>query len=81
MFAIIEFDAHRKGRLIRSEELDWYVNTLGRSVTDGLLYFIGNGSPYPEASNRYLAGTAAHISHLLRDTNQDNRDGFFNINS
>jgi phytoene/squalene synthetase len=81
MFAIIEFDAHRKGRLISAEELDWYVNTLGRSVTDGLLYFIGNGSPYPEASNRYLAGTAAHISHLLRDIDQDNRDGFFNIPS
>ena len=81
MFAIIEFDAHRKGRLISAEELDWYVNTLGISVTDGLLYFIGNGSPYPERSNRYLAGTAAHISHLLRDTDQDNRDGFFNIPS
>jgi phytoene/squalene synthetase len=81
MFAIIEFDAHRKGRLICSEELDWYVNTLGKSVTDGLLYFIGNGSPYPEASNRYQAGTAAHISHLLRDTDQDKRDGFFNIPS
>ncbi len=81
MFAIIEFDAHRKGKLISSEELDWYVNTLGKSVTDGLLYFIGNGSPYPEASNRYQAATAAHISHLLRDTEQDKRDGFFNIPS
>jgi len=79
MFAIIEFDAHRKGRLISAEELDWYVNTLGKSVTDGLLYFIGNGSPSPEAENRYQAGIAAHISHLLRDTGQDNRDGFHNI--
>jgi len=79
MFAIIEFDAQRKGRLISSDELDWYVNTLGRSVTDGLLYFIGNGSPYPDSENRYQAGIAAHISHLLRDTDQDNRDGFFNI--
>jgi phytoene/squalene synthetase len=79
MFAIIEFDAHRKGRLISAEELDWYVNTLGKSVTDGLLYFIGNVSPYPDAENRYQAGIAAHISHLLRDTGQDNRDGFHNI--
>ena len=79
MFAIIAFDAHRKGRLISSQELDWYVATLGKSVTDGLLYFIGNGSPYPDGENRYQAGTAAHISHLLRDTVQDNRDGFFNI--
>lgn len=79
MFAIIEFDAHRKGRLISGEELDWYVNTLGKSVTDGLLYFIGNGCVYPDAGNRYQAGIAAHISHLLRDTDQDNQDGFFNI--
>ncbi len=79
MFAIIEFDAQRKGRLISAEQLDWYVNTLGKSVTDGLLYFIGNGSSYPEAENRYQAGIAAHISHLLRDTGQDNKDGFYNI--
>jgi phytoene/squalene synthetase len=79
MFAIIAFDARRKGRLIRSEELEWYVNTLGKSVTDGLLYFVGNGSQYPQSGPRYQAGIAAHISHLLRDTHQDNRDGFFNI--
>ena len=64
---------------IGEQELDWYVSTLGKSVTDGLLYFIGNGCEYPDTGNRYLAGTAAHISHLLRDTAQDNRDGFFNI--
>jgi phytoene/squalene synthetase len=79
MFAIIEFDAHRKGRLISSEELDWYVNTLGKSVTDGLLYFIGNSNSYPDSANRYRAGVAAHISHLLRDMHQDDADGFINI--
>ena len=79
MFAIIEFDALRKGRLISEAELDWYVNTLGKSVTDGLLYFIGNGNTYPESENRYQAGIAAHISHLLRDMHQDDADGFINI--
>jgi phytoene/squalene synthetase len=79
MFAIIEFDAHRKGRLIKEVELDWYVSTLGKSVTDGLLYFIGNGCPYPNNPLRYQAGIAAHISHLLRDNQQDTLDGFFNI--
>ena len=79
MFAIIEFDANRKGRLVSSGELDWYVNTLGTSVTDGLLYFIGNGSNYPDSENRYQAGVAAHITHLLRDMHQDNADGFINI--
>ena len=79
MFGIIEFDAQRKGRLISESELDWYVKTLGKSVTDGLLYFIGNGNNYPESENRYQAGIAAHISHLLRDMHQDNADGFINI--
>ncbi len=79
MFAIIEFDAIRKGRLISEAELDWYVNTLGKSVTDGILYFIGNGTPYPESNNKYQAGIAAHISHLLRDMQQDDFDGFINI--
>jgi phytoene/squalene synthetase len=79
MFAIIEFDAHRKGRLISQDELNWYVNTLGKSVVDGLLYFIGNGSPYPNSENKYHAGIAAHISHLLRDMLQDDMDGFINI--
>jgi phytoene/squalene synthetase len=79
MFAIIEFDAMRKGRLISETELDWYVNTLGKSVTDGLLYFIGNGTQYPVSDNKYQAGIAAHISHLLRDMHQDDLDGFINI--
>jgi phytoene/squalene synthetase len=79
MFAIIEFDAKRKGRLVSSGELNWYVNTLGKSVTDGLLYFIGNGSNYPDSENRYQAGVAAHITHLLRDMHQDIADGFINI--
>jgi phytoene/squalene synthetase len=79
MFAIIEFDAHRKGRFISQDELDWYVNTLGKSVVDGLLYFIGNASNYPESGDKYSAGVAAHISHLLRDMRQDCLDGFINI--
>jgi phytoene/squalene synthetase len=79
MFAIIEFDAHRKGRLIGQEELNWYSRTLGKSVTDGLQYFIGNGHPYPITSNRYLAAIAAHIAHLLRDMLLDTAEGFINI--
>lgn len=79
MFAMIEFDALRKGRLISQDELTWYVNTLAKSVTDGLLYFVGNDHPYPDTENRYLAGTAAHISHLLRDMHRDIADGFINI--
>ena len=79
MLAIIEFDADRKGRLINRRELAWYTKALGKSVTDGLQYFIGNGHPYPVTGNRYLAAVAAHISHLLRDTLSDTADGFINI--
>ena len=79
MFAIIEFDAHRKGRLISGVELDWYTDRLARSVTDGMQYFIGNGHPYPHTENRLLAAEAAHIIHLLRDMSEDTTEGFINI--
>jgi phytoene/squalene synthetase len=79
MFAIIEFDAKRKGRLVSSAELDWYVNTLGKSVTDGLLYFINHESNHLDSNKRNKAGVAAHITHLLRDMHQDIEDGFINI--
>jgi phytoene/squalene synthetase len=79
MFAVIEFDAFRKGRLIDQSELDWYSSRLSQSVTDGLQYFIGNNSQYPDGENQYLAAHAAHITHLLRDMKRDIRDGFINI--
>jgi phytoene/squalene synthetase len=79
MFAIIEFDALRKGRLISQQELAWYTDCLSKAVVDGLQYFIGNRHPYPAADNRYPAASAAHIAHMLRDTIQDTSDGFINI--
>ncbi len=79
MLAIIEFDAYRKGRLISQQELTWYVDCLGKSVIDGIQYFIGSGHPYPATDNRYLAAVAAHITHLLRDMVPDTANGFINI--
>jgi phytoene/squalene synthetase len=79
MFAIIEFDSFRKGRLIDQSELDWYQESLAKSVTDGLQYFIGNGHPYPAGEHKYSSATAAHITHLLRDMLPDSRDGLINI--
>ena len=76
---ILEFDANRKGKLIRQSELRWYSECLGKSVTDGIQYFVANGHPYPEADNRYLAAIAAHITHMLRDMVPDIDDGFVNI--
>lgn len=79
MFAIIEFDAHRKGQLISEKELEWYSESVSKSVTDGLQYFIGNGHPYPVTENRNSAAMGAHIAHLLRDMIPDMEDGFINI--
>ena len=77
--AIIEFDAYRRGRLISQGELAWYSNRLGKAVTDAIQYFVGNGRPYPTADNHYLAATAAHITHMLRDMVEDATEGYINI--
>ena len=79
MLAIIEFDAHRKGRPVSGPQLAWYSDALGKAVTDGLLHFVGNGHPYPQADNRESAALAAHITHLLRDMVEDTAEGFINI--
>jgi phytoene/squalene synthetase len=77
--AILEFDAYRRGRLISQADLTWYSDCLGRATTDGILYFIGHGFPYPTGEARYLGATAAHITHMLRDMLEDTADGYVNI--
>ncbi|UCC88302.1 MAG: squalene/phytoene synthase family protein [Anaerolineales bacterium] len=77
--AILEFDAHRRGRYISHAELTWYSDRLGRATTDGILYFIGNDHPYPAGEERYRGAAAAHILHMLRDMLEDTADGFINI--
>jgi phytoene/squalene synthetase len=76
---VLEFDARRKDRLISQSDLTWYSQCLGKSVTDGIQYFIGNHRTYPDTGNRYLAATGAHITHMLRDMYEDLGDGFVNI--
>ena len=77
--AVLEFDAHRRGRFISQDELTWYSNCLGKSVTDAIQYFIQNGHPYPEDQSHYLAATAAHVTHMLRDMIHDLANGYINI--
>ncbi len=79
--AVIEFDAHRTGRLISQSELAGYTSCLGTAVMDGLLYFIGNGHPYPHRPERTLAVIGAHMTHMLRDTLEDLSLGFINVPS
>ena len=62
--AIIEFDAFRNGRVITRDELAWYVKRLSISVTDGLMYFIGNRQGYPDTCDRYLAAAGAQPPSL-----------------
>jgi phytoene/squalene synthetase len=77
--AILEFDARRKGQLITKQELTWYSDCLGKAVTDAIQYFVGNDHSYQESPKRYLAATAAHITHMLRDYVSDLDEGYFNI--
>ncbi len=77
--AVIEFDAHRQGRIASQQELSAYTTCLATAVMDGLQYFIGNGHPYPRTHDRSLAVTGAHITHMLRDMREDLSAGLINL--
>ncbi|HEX6269119.1 MAG TPA: squalene/phytoene synthase family protein [Anaerolineales bacterium] len=79
MMAVMAFDAERRGRLVSHAELNEYTRCLARAVTEAMHYFIGHGCSSPRDETRYLAVTAAHITHMLRDTFDDIRSGYFNI--
>ncbi len=77
--AILDFDAKRRGFLISQRELEWYSARLGVAVTDCIQHFIGHDHPYSEDERRYLAATAAHMVHMLRDMLEDIQEGYINI--
>ena len=79
MMAVMAFDSERRGRLISQTELNEYTRCLASAVTEAMHYFIGHGCYAPQDESRYLAVTAAHIAHMLRDTFDDVRSGYFNI--
>ena len=79
MMGVMEFDAERRGRIISHAELAEYSRMLAIAVTDGLYYFIGHDEPVPTQEARYLAVTAAHITHMIRDTQEDTEVGYYNI--
>lgn len=79
MMAVMAFDAERRGRLISAEELERYTHHLAVAVTEALLHCIGHDQPAPQCEARYLAVTAAHITHMLRDTYEDVDAGYYNI--
>ena len=79
MMSVMAFDAGRRGRLISRLELDEYTRNLAIAVTEAMHHFVGHGCPTPLDDTRYLAVTAAHITHMLRDTMADVRAGYYNI--
>ncbi len=79
MMAVMAFDADRKGKGISQSELSQYTYNLAQAVTEALHHFIGNGCITPLCEERYYAVTAAHITHMLRDTREDVSNGYYNI--
>jgi len=79
MMAVMAFDANRRGRVISQDELNEYTRCLASAVTEAMHYFIGHDCFSPHDGSRYLAVTAAHITHMLRDTFDDVKADYFNI--
>ncbi len=79
MMLVMDFDARRRGRLISQVELHEYTRWLASAVTEAMHYFIGHGAFAPHDETRYLAVSAAHITHMLRDTFDDVQAGYYNI--
>jgi phytoene/squalene synthetase len=81
MMAVMAFDVRRRGTYISQSELDQYSHHLAVAVTEALYFFIGHDDPSPRHEARYLAVTAAHITHMLRDTMEDVSCGYYNVPS
>ena len=79
MMDVMLFDADRRGAVISQVKLSEYSRKLAMAVTEALYYFIGHDKPTPYHEARYLAVTAAHITHMLRDAIEDNAAGYYNI--
>lgn len=79
MMQVMDFDARRRGKLISQIELNEYTRGLATAVMECIHYFIGHDDFAPQDETRYLAVSAAHITHMLRDTFDDIRTGYYNV--
>ena len=79
MMDVMIFDANRRGRLVSHIELANYTRSLATAVTEALHYFIGHNQRISHDYARYFSATAAHITHMLRDTAEDVCAGYYNI--
>jgi squalene/phytoene synthase len=76
---VMDFDTMRRGKLISQVELNEYTCWLATAVMECIHYFIGHDDYTPRDETRYLAVSAAHITHMLRDTFDDAQIGYYNI--
>jgi phytoene/squalene synthetase len=79
LMAVMVIDTYRRDRLISENELAEYSRLLATAVTEALHHFIGHNCRSPRSEASYLAAAGAHITHMLRDTLDDNQAGYFNI--
>jgi len=79
MMQVMDFDARRRGRWISQVELNEYTRWLATAVMECIHFFIGHDDFAPHDETRYLAVSAAHITHMLRDTFDDAQIGYYNI--
>jgi phytoene/squalene synthetase len=79
MMQVMDFDVKRRGQLTSQVELDAYTRWLASAVTECIHYFIGHDDCSPQESSRYMAVSAAHIIHMLRDTFDDAALGYYNV--
>ncbi len=79
MMDVMIIDAKRRGQVVSQVELFDYSHKLSKAVTEAMYYFIGHNDPPPCHEARYMAVTAAHITHMLRDALEDVENGYYNI--
>lgn len=79
MMQVMDFDSRRRSKLISQVELNEYTRSLATAVMECIHYFIGHDDFAPHDETRYLAVSAAHIVHMLRDTFDDAQLGYYNI--
>ena len=79
MMAVMVLDVRRRDRLITQAELSEYSRMLATSVTEAYIISSVTTILHPATEVRYLAVTAAHITHMLRDAFEDAEAGYFNI--
>lgn len=80
MLRVMRFDASRRGRTISRCELAAYTRDLAAGVMFALESFLGPEDRSTVVPAR-LAVAGAHIAHMLRDTKEDLRLGYFNVPS